>query len=121
MEARGAQSGRHVVPAWHLNPSPLWRPLAVGTTTLAAAQHTSIRAAQLPSLLLDKFRGDQQLPHNAGPRGSLADVGQHSLRLHLLAQHCGGQQAPQVQPVPLLLAEGQPLVVLRCVSGRGLD
>ncbi len=45
-----------------------------------------------------------------------ADVGHHPLRLHLLAQHRGRQQAPQVQPVALQLAEGQTFVVLQASS-----
>jgi hypothetical protein len=36
-----------------------------------------------------------------------ANVEDGSLQLHLLGEHCGGQQPPQVQPVPLTLTEGK--------------
>ena len=57
-------------------------------------------------------------PRPRPPARPPADVGHHALRLHLLAQHRGRQQAAQVEAVALQQGEGQALVVLRYSTGR---
>ena len=86
---------------------------AMGADPLGSAPQNETCLLQHHAALQNKpaHQGSTDHPPQTGQHSS--SPGPHPLCLHLLAQHRGRQQPPQVEPVPLHVTEGKALVVLQ--------